>query len=94
MYSMLFKHKRKTNRRFRSLLDVLKRAAKCVTEESSYYREAAANFNVDKMTLIRYIKKKGGRPKLCSWISSNSFKKSNFYSGNGATVIVSHSAFG
>ena len=52
---MPFKHKRKTNRCFRSSLDVLKRAAKCVTEEGSSYREAAANFNVDKMTLIRYI---------------------------------------
>ena len=43
---------------FRSLLDVLKRTAKCVTEEGSSYQKAAANFNVDKMTLIRYIKKR------------------------------------
>ena len=93
MYSMPFKHKRKTNRYFRSLLDVLKRVAKCMTEEGSSYQKAAANFNVDKMTLIRYIKKRS-RPTFCSWISNNSFKKSNFYSGNGATVIVSHSAFG
>ena len=63
---MPFKHKRKTNRCFRSSLDVIKRAVKCVTEEGSSYRKAAANFNVDKMTLITYIKKKGGRPKLCS----------------------------
>ena len=51
MYSMPFNHKRKTNRCFLSSLDVLKRTAKCVTEESSSYRKAAANFNVDKMTL-------------------------------------------
>ena len=62
MYSMPFKHKRKTNPCFRSFLDMLKRAAKCVTKEGSSYRKAAANFNVDKMTLIRYIKKKEADP--------------------------------
>ena len=36
---------------------MLERAAKCVTEESMSYRKAAANFNVNKMTLMRYIKK-------------------------------------
>ena len=71
----------------------VKRAAKCVIEKGSSYRKAAANFNADKITSIRYIKK-GGRLKLCCWISSNSFKESNFYSGNGATVIISYSAFG
>ena len=55
---MLFKHKRKTNRCFRSSVDVLKRAAKFVTEEGSSYRKAASDFNVDKITLIRYIKKR------------------------------------
>ena len=37
---------------------MLKRAAKCVNEEGMFYRKAAANFNVDKMTLMRYMKKK------------------------------------
>ena len=40
----------------------LKRAAKCVTEEVMSYRKAAANFNVDKMTLMRYMKKKKASP--------------------------------
>ena len=55
---MPFKYERKTNRCFRSPPDVLKRAAKCVTEKGMSYRKAAANFNVDKMTLMRYMKKK------------------------------------
>ena len=41
---------------------MLKRAAKCVTEEGMSYRKAAANFNVDKMTLMRYMKKKEANP--------------------------------
>ena len=36
-----------------------------MTEEGSSYQKAATNFNVDKMILIRYIKKKGGRPTFC-----------------------------
>ena len=55
---MPFKYERKTNRCFRSPPDVSKRAAKCVTEEGMSYRKAAANFNVDKMTLMLYMKKK------------------------------------
>ena len=59
---MPFKYERKTNRCFRSPPDVLKRAARCVTEEGMSYRKAAANFNVDKMTLMRYMKKKEANP--------------------------------
>ena len=41
---------------------MLKRAAKCVTEEGMSYRKAAANFNLDKMTPTRYMKKKKANP--------------------------------
>ena len=78
MYSMPFKHKRKTNRCFRFLLDLLKRAAKCVTEEGSSYREAAANFNVDKMTLIRYIKKKEADPNCVVGYQATALKNQIF----------------
>ena len=59
---MPFKYERKTNRCFRSPPDGLKRAAKCVTEEGMSYRKTAANFNVDKMILMRYMKKKEANP--------------------------------
>ena len=59
---MPFKYERKTNRCFRSPPDVLKRAARCVTEEGMSYRKAAADFNVDKMTLMQYMKKKEANP--------------------------------
>ena len=36
---------------------VLKRGAKEVLEEGLSYRKAAENFGVDKMTLMRFIKK-------------------------------------
>ena len=41
---------------------MLKRAAKCVTEEGMSYRKAAANFNVDKITLMQYMKRKEANP--------------------------------
>ena len=49
-------YKRKTNRAFRTSLDVLRRAAEEV-ENGSSLRKAAANFNIDKMTLSRYVNK-------------------------------------
>ena len=48
----------KTNRKVRSGPDLLERAARKVPEEGISYRTAASNFGVDKMTLMRYIKKK------------------------------------
>ena len=56
------KYVRKTSRSVRSTPDILERAAKLVHEEGISYRKAAANFGVDKMTLIRYIKKKKADP--------------------------------
>ena len=76
--SMPFKHKRKINRCFRSSLDVLKRAAKCVTEEGSSYRKAAANFNVDKMTLIRHIKRKEPDPNCVLGYQATALKNQIF----------------
>ena len=70
--------KKKTNRCFRSSLDVLKRAAKCVTEEGSSYREAAANFNVDKMTLIRHVKKKEADPNCVVGYQATALKNQIF----------------
>ena len=55
---MPFKYERKTNQCFRPPPDVLERAAKCVFEEGMSYQKAAANFNVDKMTLMRSMRKK------------------------------------
>ena len=49
-------YKRKTNRAFRTSLDVLRRAAEEV-ENGSSLSKAAANFNIDKMTLSRYVNK-------------------------------------
>ena len=48
----------------RSPPDALKRAAKQVFEEGLFYRKAAENFGVDKMTLVRFIRK---RADLCCW---------------------------
>jgi len=52
------KYVRKTNRSVRSPADVLERAAKQVSDEGLSYRKAAGNFGVDKMTLLRFMKKK------------------------------------
>ena len=41
---------------------MLKRAAKCVTKEGMSCRKAAANFNVDKIILMPYMKKKEANP--------------------------------
>ena len=49
-------YKRKTDRAWRSPPDVLKRAAEVVKAGSSI-RKASADFNVDKMTLHRYLRK-------------------------------------
>ena len=54
-------YKRKTNRAFRTSLDVLRRAAEEV-ENGSSLRKAAANFNIDKMTLSRYVNKCKSQP--------------------------------
>ena len=47
-------YKSKTNRAFRSSLDVLRRVAEEVKNIGSLYK-TAANFNIDKMTLSRYV---------------------------------------
>ena len=52
----------KTNRKVRSSADLLERAARKVFEERLSYRTAANNFGVDKMTLMRYVKKKQANP--------------------------------
>ena len=49
-------YKRKTNRAFRTSLDVSKRAAEEVKNGSSL-RKAGANFNIDKMSLSRFVNK-------------------------------------
>ena len=49
-------YKRKTNRATRIPADVLQRAADEVQQGTSI-RKAAASFNIDKMTLPRYITK-------------------------------------
>ena len=54
-------YKRKTNRAFRTSLDVLRRAAEEV-ENGSSLRKEAANFNIDKMTLSRYVNKCKSQP--------------------------------
>ena len=54
-------YKRKTNRVFRTSLDVLKRGAKKVKNGSSL-RKAATNFNIDKMRLSRYVNKCKSQP--------------------------------
>ena len=59
---MPFRYKRKTSRYFRSLPNVLERAAKCVTEKGISYRKAAASFNVDKITLMRFVKRRKADP--------------------------------
>ena len=47
------KYVRKTNRSIRSPPDDLERVAKQVLGEGLYYRKAAENFGVDKMTLAQ-----------------------------------------
>ena len=90
---MPFKYERKTIRYFLSPPDALKRAAKCVAEEGMFCQMAAANFNVDKMTLMRHMKKKE-KPHLYYWLSSYHSKQSNFFAGGGTTVTISHCALG
>ena len=48
----------KTNCKVRLGPDLLERAARKVSEKRISYRSAASNFGIDKMTLMRYIKKK------------------------------------
>ena len=52
----------KTICKVRLASDRLERAARKVFEEGMSYRSAASNFGVDKMTLMRYIKKKQINP--------------------------------
>ena len=54
-------YRRKTKRVFRTSLDVLRRAAEEI-ENGSSLRKAAANFNIDKMTLSRYVNKFKSQP--------------------------------
>jgi len=51
------KYVRKTNRSVRSPADVLESAAKQVSDVGLSYQKAADNFDVDKVTLLRYMKK-------------------------------------
>ena len=56
------KYVRKTDRSVRSPADVLERAAKQVSNEGLSYQKAADNFEVDKMTLLRSMKKNQADP--------------------------------
>ena len=52
------KYIKKTNRSVRSPEDVLEKATKLINEEGFSYRKAADYFGIDKMTLMRFKKKK------------------------------------
>ncbi|CAM1328307.1 Uncharacterised protein r2_g3744 [Pycnogonum litorale] len=58
---MLQTYKRKTNRATRCSEDVLERASAQVAEGKSV-RSTAKDFNIDKMTLQRFIKKRRSDP--------------------------------
>ena len=78
------KYKPKTNRKFRSPSDVLEKASKQVSQDGMSYRVAAANFDIDKMTLMRYMKKKKLDPN-CG-LHSFKFAKANFFTRNGTRL--------
>jgi len=68
------KYVRKTDRSVRSPADVLERAAKQVSDEGLSYQKAADNFEVDKMTLLRYMKKKQADPDCAVGYASTSLR--------------------
>ena len=86
---MSSKYERKTNRCFRSPPNVFERAAKCVTEDGMSYRKTAANFSVDKMTLMRYMKKNEADP-TCAIDYQVTILNNQIFAENGTTVVVSH----
>lgn len=70
------KYTRKTNRSSRSPEDVLARAAKLVNEEGSSLRQAANSFDVDKMTLSRFMKKRQADPNCAvGYVSTSEHNK-------------------
>jgi len=56
------KYVQTTNRSVLSPVDVLERTAKQVSDEGISYQEAADNFGVNVMKLLRYMKKKQADP--------------------------------
>ena len=57
-----------------SLEDVLEKAAKLINEEGFLYRKAADYFGIDKMTLMRFKKKKEANPNCAVGYKSTSIK--------------------
>ena len=78
------KYIKKTNRSVRSPEDVLEKATKLINEEGFLYRKAADYFGIDKMTLMRFKKKR--KPIEIVQLDSLSLKLSR-------TVLALHSSF-
>ena len=81
----------KTNQKARIAPDLLERAATQVSEGLSY-RVAASNFSVDKMTLMRYIKKKQSNPDCPVGYPALSLQK-RIFSAEMETDLAKHIVF-
>ena len=68
------KYIKKTNRSVRSPEDVLEKATKLINEEGFSCRKAADYFGIDKMTLMRFKKKKEANPNCAVGYKSTGIK--------------------
>ena len=68
------KYIKKTNRCVQSSEDVLKKVTKLINEEGFSYCKAVDYFGIDKMTLMRFKKKKEANPNCAVEYKSTSIK--------------------